>query len=74
MPREELAEALWGDAPPPTWDKALSVLASKLRVLLTSMGLEGARVLTSAFGCYRLELPSGMPGRRHVRRERGPGG
>ena len=37
--------------------KALSVLASKLRGLLTDCGLDGSNVLTSAFGCYRLELP-----------------
>ena len=57
VPRDELAAALWGEEPPPTWDKALSVLATKLRALLSSVGLDGARVLTSAFGCYRLELP-----------------
>src|SRR6478672_3400759 len=31
VPRDQLAEALWGDAPPATWDKALTVLVSKLR-------------------------------------------
>src|SRR6266540_1897074 len=35
VPRGELAEALWGDEPPATWEKALSVLVSKLRALLT---------------------------------------
>ena len=34
MPRDELAEALWGETPPATWDKALTVLVSKLRSLL----------------------------------------
>src|SRR5438445_9406484 len=34
VPRDELAEALWGDTPPPTWDKALTILVSKLRGLL----------------------------------------
>ena len=57
--RDELAEALWGGAPPATWEKALAVIASKLRALLGECGLEGAKVLTSAFGCYRLELPDG---------------
>ena len=57
--RDELAEALWGGKPPATWDKALGVIASKLRVLLGECGLDGAKVLTSAFGCYRLELPEG---------------
>jgi DNA-binding SARP family transcriptional activator len=31
VPRDELADALWGEAPPATSDKALTVLASKLR-------------------------------------------
>jgi DNA-binding SARP family transcriptional activator/streptogramin lyase len=59
VPRDELAEALWGDAPPATWDKALTVIASKLRGLLADVGAEGGSALTSAFGCYRLELPEG---------------
>jgi len=58
VPRDELAEALWGQVPPATWDKALTVLASKLRALLTEFG-SGAIALTGAFGCYRLDLPEG---------------
>jgi basic membrane lipoprotein Med (substrate-binding protein (PBP1-ABC) superfamily)/DNA-binding SARP family transcriptional activator len=57
--RDELAEALWGATPPAKWEKALGVLASKLRVLLGECGLDGAKILTSAFGCYRLQLPEG---------------
>ena len=57
--RDELAEAIWGETPPARWEKALGVIASKLRVLLGECGLDGAKVLTSAFGCYRLELPEG---------------
>jgi YVTN family beta-propeller protein len=59
VPRDELAEALWGETPPVTWEKALSVLVSKLRGLLVECGLDGATALTSAFGCYRLNLPQG---------------
>ena len=59
VPRGELAETLWGDEPPATWEKALSVLVSKLRALLTECGLDGSRSLTSAFGCYQLTLPAG---------------
>jgi len=59
VPRDELAEALWGDEPPVTWEKALSVLVSKLRALLTECGLDGSAHLTSAFGCYQLTLPTG---------------
>ncbi len=59
VPRDELAEALWGEAPPATWDKALTVIASKLRGGLTDAGVDGGTALTGAFGCYRLDLPEG---------------
>jgi DNA-binding SARP family transcriptional activator len=59
VPRDELAEALWAESPPPTWDKALTVLVSKLRALLADCGMDGSSVLTGAFGCYRLDLPKG---------------
>ena len=57
VPRDELAEALWGDVPPATWEKALSLLVSKLRAVLTECGLDASEHLTSAFGCYQLTLP-----------------
>jgi branched-chain amino acid transport system substrate-binding protein len=59
IPREDLANALWSETPPPTWEKALTVIVSKLRALLEECGIDGARALTSAFGCYRLDLPPG---------------
>src|SRR5205823_4659560 len=59
VPRDELAEALWGDSPPATWEKAPTGIVSKLRTLLGECGLDGATSLTSAFGCYRLDLPEG---------------
>jgi peptide/nickel transport system substrate-binding protein len=59
VPRDQLAEVLWGQTPPATWEKALTVIASKLRGALTDAGVDGGRALTSAFGCYRLELPEG---------------
>lgn len=59
IPREELAEALWSGTPPPTWEKALTVIVSKLRVLLEDCGVDGTKALTNAFGCYRLDLPEG---------------
>jgi peptide/nickel transport system substrate-binding protein len=57
--RDELAEALWGETLPATWEKALGGIASKLRALLGECGLDGAKLLTNAFGCYRLDLPEG---------------
>jgi SARP family transcriptional regulator, regulator of embCAB operon len=59
VPRAELAEALWGEAPPATWEKALAVLVSKLRALLEECGVDGQAALTIAFGCYQLMLPGG---------------
>src|SRR5215208_6667482 len=59
VPRDELAELLWGDELPATWDKALRVLMTKLRALLEECGIDGSSALTAAFGCYRLALPAG---------------
>ncbi len=59
VPRHELAEVLWGDEPPATWEKALRVLMTKLRALLEECGIDGSTALTSAFGCYKLTLPEG---------------
>src|SRR5205085_7827200 len=59
VPRDELAEALWGETPPASWDKALTGIVSRVRGLLADQGLNGAKTLTGAFGCYRLELPEG---------------
>ncbi|HJQ75564.1 MAG TPA: BTAD domain-containing putative transcriptional regulator [Gaiellaceae bacterium] len=59
MPRDELAEVLWGGDLPATWDKALRVLMTKMRALLTECGIDGSTALTSAFGCYELTLPAG---------------
>jgi YVTN family beta-propeller protein len=59
VPRDELAELLWGDELPATWEKALRVLMTKLRALLEECGIDGSTALTSAFGCYKLTLPSG---------------
>ena len=59
VPRDELAEALWGETPPATSDKALTVIASKLRGAFADAGLDGRELLTAAFGCYRLDLPEG---------------
>jgi peptide/nickel transport system substrate-binding protein len=52
VPREDLADVLWSDSPPATWDKALSVLVSKLRAALA-----GTAEVTGARGYYRLDLP-----------------
>lgn len=57
IPRTELAEALWPSTLPPSWDTSLSALISKLRSLFAGIGLDGATTLSSAGGCYELQLP-----------------
>src|SRR5215208_3547976 len=59
VPRDELAEVLWADELPATWEKAIRVLMTKLRALLEECGIDGSTALTSAFGCYKLTLPAG---------------
>ena len=55
--RDELAEELWLDAVPPSWERSLSALISKLRALLASAGIPDV-ALTSSFGHYQLLLPA----------------
>lgn len=59
VPREQLAEALWGERPPRAWEPGLRAIASKLRVLLHAAGVPGSETLSSALGCYQLTLPAG---------------
>src|SRR5918994_5142024 len=59
IPRDELAELIWGEELPATWEKVLRVLMTKLRALLEESGIDGSTALTSAFGCYKLTLPTG---------------
>jgi YVTN family beta-propeller protein len=58
VPRDELADVLWGASPPATWEKGLTVLVSRLRAALADSALGGAAALSNALGCYRLDLPA----------------
>ena len=53
--RDELAEELWPGKAPPSWERSLSALISKLRALLA--GLPGV-ALNGSFGHYQLSLPA----------------
>lgn len=55
--RSALADALWTGRPPPSWDKGLSSIISKLRSLLERAGLDGGAALRASGGCYELHLP-----------------
>jgi YVTN family beta-propeller protein len=59
VPRDELADVLWGESPPATWEKALTVRVSNVRAALSESGFNGAITLTGARGYYRLDLPDG---------------
>ena len=59
VPKDELAEALWPDDLPASWQAALRGVVTKVRSALTSAGIDGASAIRSAFGCYQLELPEG---------------
>ncbi len=57
--RAELADALWGAAPPPSGDTALSAIVSKLRSVLSNVGLDGPSAIPTVGGCHELVLPPG---------------
>lgn len=57
--RAALGEALWPGERPASWDGAVSAIASKLRSLLSRVGLDGGDALRSADGCYEMHLPRG---------------
>ncbi|HVF14167.1 MAG TPA: BTAD domain-containing putative transcriptional regulator, partial [Acidimicrobiales bacterium] len=55
--RHQLAEVLWPDALPASWEAALRVVISRVRAFLGAAGLPASDVLTNSHGCYRLSLP-----------------
>ena len=57
--RDELADALWGEDLPASWEQLLRGLASKMRATLGQAGLDPATTLTSALGAYQIHLPTG---------------
>lgn len=57
--RDELAEALWPDLLPDTWNAALRGVLSDVRRFLERAGLDPAKTLTTEQGRLRLSLPDG---------------
>ena len=55
--RDELAEVLWSDDLPRSWETSLRGVALRLRGLLGMAGLVPGEALTSAYGCWQLQLP-----------------
>ncbi|MDQ2682226.1 MAG: winged helix-turn-helix domain-containing protein [Chloroflexota bacterium] len=56
--RDELAEGLWPDDPPPSRDRALTAVISKVRATLDGAGLCEIGI-SSQFGAYQMRLPAG---------------
>lgn len=54
---DELAEVLWGDELPGSWQTSLRGIISRLRAVFAAAGLAPIAVLTSSHGCYQLHLP-----------------
>lgn len=57
VPRDELADILWGDDLPATWQPSLRSVVSRVRRRLEAVGF-GNEAMISAHGCYRLRLPA----------------
>jgi DNA-binding SARP family transcriptional activator len=60
VPHDELADALWGEALPTTWEPALRGVVKKARDFLTDLGFDGSSLLRTANGCSRLDLPHAL--------------
>jgi len=55
--RDDLADAVWSDALPKSWERDLSSVVSKVRASLADLG--AGDLLRAAMGCYELQLPPG---------------
>jgi predicted ATPase/DNA-binding SARP family transcriptional activator len=56
--RDVLADALWPDGLPATWERTLSGVISRLRSAFVRAGFDGLTI-ANAFGCYELQVPMG---------------
>lgn len=57
--KHELADVLWGDELPESWERSLRVLVSKVRAALEPVSPAGEPLLRGAFGTYQMFLPRG---------------
>jgi DNA-binding SARP family transcriptional activator len=58
LSRDELADELWPEDLPRSWETALRAVISKIRAAATRAGLD-RELIGSAFGCYQLHLDGG---------------
>jgi DNA-binding SARP family transcriptional activator len=59
VPRDALAELLWPEDTPPSWESSLKALVSRLRPFTAGLAPRGSPVpvIRGQYGCYQLELP-----------------
>lgn len=57
--RHRLADVLWDEELPDQWMPALAAITSKLRKVLSDVGMDAATVLDGRDGSYELRLPAG---------------
>jgi DNA-binding SARP family transcriptional activator len=56
--RDRLAEAVWGESVPTSWQAALRNIISRVRTWLGAAGLDGSTVLQTGNGGWTLVLPA----------------
>ena len=56
--RDEIADELWPEQLPASWQTALRAIISKVRSSLANAGVEPSSI-ENAFGCYQLQLDGG---------------
>jgi DNA-binding SARP family transcriptional activator len=59
LARDELAEIIWDGDLPARWSNALNAIVSKVRTLISGIGLDGKATLPAIGSAYRLALPAG---------------
>lgn len=57
LTRDALGDLVWGAAPPPHWNDALTSILSKIRRLLSATGLDGSSIVSSGGGTCAFVLP-----------------
>ncbi len=57
--RDQLADVLWGEDLPRSWETSVRVVVSKVRAVLAEAGLRPTEALTTDAGSYQLHLPAG---------------
>lgn len=57
LTRDEIADRLWGESPPSSWEGAISALVSKIRRMLDEADPTGTTTVKTAFGAHQIRFP-----------------